>query len=342
MVGLKKRLQPDFRVRLVRWHERRRKGKLMRYFIKPAEDNRNKLARWLDFYGVLIILMFMTFVVLFNATNHWGKTFLYALPLCGLEAIVAWRIKIKKGMVQSLHKAIWSAGKQALAKIQKIENQHEFETLVFDILHNLSYCQDAHFVQNPGLIGEVKKPGMMRVQCNQVSLVVHCHIPGDTGLTGSEQLKILLSQIETSGLQGGLLVSSGDFSEETKTLALENGKQFSLRLINAAKLVELAREAKHAIFPLDTSEEKPGMPQGETWQQKNRARELLGKQKKKSYYLLVSIVLVGMLVFPLPVFLKIVYLVFAVINLMLYLYCLKITGKKAFLEPLETVKPIKE
>lgn len=327
-----------FSLNLSHWRERRLSGRLMRYYVKPAEDNRNHLARWIDFYGMLLVAVMLTFMVMYAAMEQPLRALLYSLPFWALEIAALLNIKAKKRNSYILHKKIWMAGRDALASIQGIKTRDDFSILVSQIFNKLFFCKDVHVAKrNDGENSGVS----LRAVCNGVSVVISCDVPeGDKKETGPERVAEFVEEMKTAGLNGGVLVSSGDFSEEAKAVAADAGRIYIIRLVNSVKLVELARQAGHEIFSLEDVDQLKISDHAGYNNSRRMLKAAVGNRKRGFGYLSTSLILFAMyLTLNIPGSFNAFYLAFAFINMGLYLYCVRTAGERELLAPLESMRP---
>lgn len=335
MTGLYQAGKRFFRLELNGWREKRRTGRLMRYYIKPADDGRNRLARRIDFYGTLLVTMLLTLLFIQGIAGNPARALIYTLPLWAVEVIVAAKIKTRKKTLYALHRKIWLAGKEALASIQGIKKPEEFTGLVSQILCGLPYCRDVHAVQGD----ESGLPGIsLRAVCNGVPVLINTDLPGgDSKETGPEQVMSFLGEMNKSGLGSGIMISAGEFSEEARRVALEAGKGCTIRLVNVVKLVELARQAGHDIFSVDGN--KPAQPQvapGRLYRERVYREALRGRKKSLGYFTASAVMAALYIAFNMGSY-NPMYMAFALFNLALGLYCLRAAGDRELLAPLETI-----
>ncbi|KJS16214.1 MAG: hypothetical protein VR69_09995 [Peptococcaceae bacterium BRH_c4b] len=335
MTGLYRAGKRLFSLELDGWRKKRRTGRLMRYYIKPADDGRNRLARRIDFYGTLMVTMLLTLLFIQGAVGNPVKALIYALPLWAVEVIIANVIKTRKKNIYILHRRIWLAGKEALAKIQGMTSPDQFTELVRQIMCGLPYCSDVHAVRAEDL---ERRDISLRAVCNGIPVVINTDLPGgDSKETGPEQVLSFIGEIERSGLRSGIMISTGEFSEEAGSVALETGKGYAIRLVNVVKLVELARQAGHEIFSVEGSKPEQMKVAPGHLNRKRMFREALSGRKKGISYLTASVIMAALyLAFNMGSY-NTMYLAFALFNLALALYCLWTAGEKELLDQLETI-----
>lgn len=327
-----------FRLDISAWRENRRSGKLLRYYMKPADDNRNRLARWIDFYGTLLLTIIVTFLIMYSAFDEPRLAALFSIPLIAGEILLAFRIKVRRKNDRLLHKKIWQAGASALNKIQGIDSREEFSELVGEVLGKLEYFSDVHTVQNQS---PENNNIPLRAVCNGVPVAVGCEIArNEKNEIEAEQVALYVQGMEKIGLNSGILVAGGTFSEEARQVALRASKKYTIRLIDAIKLVELARQAGHEIFPAE------GISYGQSEKHTTRhmRRKLLasavsGRKRGKGYLTASGVMFAMYLLFKAINPYSAMYLAFAGLNLALALYCMWTAREKELLAPLETIRP---
>lgn len=326
-----------FRLDLAAWRDQRRSGKLLRYYVKPLNDSRNRMARWIDFYGTLMLAMLATFLIMYSAFGEPQRAVVTSLPLFAMEIYLAFRIKAQRKNAYLLHKKIWQAGTSALEKIQCMESREDFAKLVGDIFKGLPYFTDVHIVRDQN-DGAENIP--LRAVCNGVPVAVGCEVGNNKeNEIGTEQVSLFIKAMERAKLNSGVLVAGGTFSEEARQVALQASKRFTIRLIDAIKLVELARQTGHGIFPAEGINQIEPDKHTRYTRQKVLASAVIGRARGKGYLTASVIMFAIYLLFkPINPFSSF-YLVFAGLNLALALYCLWTAREQELLAPLETIRP---
>ncbi|MCL6610645.1 MAG: restriction endonuclease [Peptococcaceae bacterium] len=318
--SLKKRI---FSLDIEKWREMRRKGKYLRYYIKPVKDGRNALARSIDFYGPLAAVLLATWVLAGIYAGGLLKALAVSLPLMAVEVYAAFRIRKIFRENAAVHARLWRAGRQCQERIRNIGSARELEKLVVEILEKIDGFTDVHLAGTGGR-KEKSRGGSVaaRALLNGVPVAVGCLPPApDGGQVTADRVLKFREEVKSLDYRVGILVSTGFFSGEARRAALEDRKRVRLILLDLYGLVELARESGHRIFP----DAGPGrITAGEAGAGICRRlfRKALAREKARGYfYAACMIAVMYMMTRPTGVFGP-GYIFFGAVNLVLSMYCL--------------------
>lgn len=306
-------------MRLIHWYEQKYKKRLMRYYKKPLKDDRSKVAHLIDFYGILLLVLLITFIWLFNVTKG---IFLPSLA-CILESFIAWKFKNLKKHKIYLQKSSLKASNLAWNNIKKIKQQQELAELSRQIFKKLAYCQEVNELTSPKAL-EANPSTAFKVKINNLELLVDCR--QDEKEIKLDRINNFWQKVKSLGLDGGIFVTSGTFSEEINQSEI---KGYLLRLIDGFSLAKLALETGNDISTIEELEQSS--------KRKISFKDLLRKQGRRKEYLVASIVMAIMLIFPLPPYLRYFYLAFLLLNLFLYVYTLRLSVGHDLYAPLENM-----
>ncbi|MFZ5652465.1 MAG: restriction endonuclease [Bacillota bacterium] len=309
-----------FNIGLARLREIRARGRYMRYYISPARSE-SALAKNIDFYGLLLAASIVVFTIFAHFAGSLSKGLLMTVPLMMPAAYMA--LKIRKAMEKeaAVHDRTWRAGRICRERIRSISDVEGLNTLVAEILEKIPGYSGVHVLNDsPGKEGDNSVSMAVRALHEGGPVVVGCVIPGDgDSPVPSEKIACILEEIKSSDIKGGILVTSGTFSGEARRAALELKK--SVTLADLYRIVDLARETGHEIFPAvcyNGNAEKDKS----TLRHKKLIRFALEREKAKSYLYSAGLLLAIYYTAGEAGTFSAGYPAFAVINLLLAMYCI--------------------
>lgn len=310
-----------FRLDIERWREMRRKGRYLRYYLRPLRDDRNILARTVDFYGPLLAFILVTWAAAAWYSGNSYKTFVMAVPLTAAEIYAAFRLRRMLRENAAVHDRMWRAGRQCQERIKNIGGIEKLEKLVVEILEKVEGFSDVHTIKDLAENPNIQGGGIsVRALYLGVPVAVGCLAGGGVEEPVAAE-KVLKFKEETSSLghRAGILVAAGVFSGEARRAAREGRKRIAL--VDLYKLVELARETGHDIFPAATGDRAPAAASRAVMLHK-LARIALSREKARSYFFSAGVVLGIYYLAGSEGVYTVVYMVFAAVNMALSIYCL--------------------
>lgn len=321
-----------FRLDVEKWREMRKRGRYLRYYIKPVRDDRNKLARNVDFYGVLLVAALATLALAESYSGSHVRALTVSVPLLAAEIYIAF--KLRKFFLDHarLRNRLWAAGRQCLEKIKSTGDEGNLEELVVDILGKIDGFTDVHTVN--GAPGEeaLRDPGIaIRALYRGEPLAVRCLAPepGDAAVK-ADKVTQFREDLKKLGIKGGVLVAAGTFTPECRRAALEGKTRITL--VDAYRLVELARQTGHRVFPAAAGDADAGR-ENSVLMYRRMLRIALGREKARGYLFAAGIMLA---MYSLTLAADIFspgYLAFGIINTGLSLYCLLSNRESDLLGP---------
>lgn len=310
-----------FRLDIERWRAMRRKGRYLRYYLRPLRDDRNILARTVDFYGPLLAAVLVTWAIAAGYSGNSSRTFVIAAPLTAVEIYAAFRLRRTLRQNAALHDRMWRDGRQCRERIKNIGGLEKLEELVVEILEKAEGFSDVHAIrelaENPNATGEGIS---VRALYLGVPVAVGC-LAGDVGDEPVSAEKVLKFKEETSSLghRAGILVAAGLYSGEARRAAREGRKRITL--VDLYKLVELARETGHGIFTAAPGDRAPAAASRAVMFHK-LVRIALSREKAGSYFISAGVMLGVFYLTGVAGVYTVGYMAFAGVNLALSIYCL--------------------
>lgn len=317
-----------FSLGLGRLREIRSRGKYRRYYVKPAQSV-NPMASNIDFYGLLLAASFVVFTVSTWYTGSPSRGLFVTAPLMTPVVYLAFRIRRALENEARLHNRLWRAGRICQEKIKNIGIDN-LNTLVMEILEKIPGYSDVHLIKDrPGEKGDISMCMSVRALREGEPVVVGCVIPDDcdTPVT-TEKISYLLEEMKKLDIKGGILVAAGTFSGEARRAALELKK--IVTLVDLYRIVDLARKTGHEIFPSGISDGKPEKEIG-SFRYKKLFRYALEREKAKNYLFSAGLLLAMYYAAVEAGIFSFTYLIFAMVNIALSLYCIMVNREKDLL-----------
>ena len=311
----------NFRLDIERWRDKRRMGRYLQYYLKPIRDERNSLAKNIDFYGPLTVVLLISFVLILTYSGNPVRAIVMFLPVMVFEVFTAF--SIRKFFIQNatVHKKLWNAGERCRENIKKIKSLPKLERLVVEILEKIEGFTDVHIILSSE--NKEKRSGgstVIRALLHGAPVAVGCLLaaPDHSNILG-EQVIRFRSELTSLNLKAGVLVTTGFYSSEARRAAVEGKKKSRVVLLDLFWLVELARETGHKVFPT-LAQEQNKIHKRSTERLPELARKIFAKEKARGYLLASGIMLA--MYFLVGQSFKIGYALFGLFNLILAIYCL--------------------
>lgn len=310
-----------FKLDINTWREIRNKGKYLRYYLKPVRDDRNSLARNIDFYSPLAAVLLVTLAAAAGYSGGAAKTLLLAVPVMALEVYLAFRLRSVFRNSAAVHNRLWNAGRLCRERIRDLVSTEKLENLVVEILEKLDGFSDVHAVREAVKEDRPGDSGIaVRALFRGAPLAVGCIMPDDeAGSIPAEKVLEFKNELKRLDIKGGVMVAAGSYSGEARRAALEGRDK--VILVDLFRLVELARQTGHSIFPgtdLETGEGGGNRPAG----RQRLFRNALSREKAKGYFLSSGMLLAMHYLTGPAEALSAGYLAFGLVNMALSMYCL--------------------
>ncbi|MFZ5595609.1 MAG: restriction endonuclease [Bacillota bacterium] len=300
-----------------RWRETRNRGKYLKYYIKPAGNGRNILAKNIDFYGLLAAAFIVISGLTAGYTGDLSRAALISFSAMAVITYAAFRIRRSLEMEARAHMSMWKAGRLCQDRIKNIGGG-DLEKLISELLEKLPGFSDVHLVKKteedaPENYCDVPVRAIYRGE----TVGIGCLLPGESGQSiPVERVTQFIDRIKELGIKKGILVAAGVFSGEAKRVAVEEKR--TVKLLDIYRLVDLCRVTGHRMFPTLSNENKEAEIKTGTY--RRLFRNALRREKAKSY--LLTSILMFLMFFTAPEgLLRAVYAAFSLINLFLSVYC---------------------
>ena len=292
------------------WRERRRRGEMKRYSVRPREDRRNLLARRVDFYCTLLLLWFIVFVFLAAAGTGWT-----ALPLSlALTALAGWgadKLQRSRRQREGRYRKLRAAAARFREKLQKAAGKEELAALVLPLLNEQSHLQDATEAgdKNSGFV-------CTRARYQGVPVTVH-YLPFTETPVAVGGVMSLLEEMKKQKSKNAIFVAAGEFTPAAVRLVKSRQSRCRIALLDENQLLALAGKSGRLEGDGEVGEAKAEA------ENKTMFGQFFFQPQKARVYLFAGVLLLGFdrWLAP-PAVCARLYPVFAAVNLVLALLCL--------------------
>ncbi|MDQ0287684.1 hypothetical protein J2Z49_002815 [Desulfofundulus luciae] len=299
------------------WQKRRQRGELLRYYVKPKEDSRNRIARWLDFYGTLLILWLLSFVFL---TTFWpGKIALaFSMALVSSTGLLAAKIQKKRFQRETFYRKLRSLAEQYREKLKQFRTAEELASFLWPLLESLPQFEQVRPKGRKRDKTAEVPAGVIQATYRNVPVLVE-FIPADQSPVEVAAVHNLVRTMKKQGYHHALLVTPGEFAPDARRLVASLRSQYRIALVPEKELLYLVAQAEKIKESQDriTAEKTVSLPS------LSALKRVTLDYKKGRAYLTAGAFLIGfhfLLGINNPV--GKVYLLLAAVNLVLALLCL--------------------
>lgn len=307
-------------INLEKLQEIRRRGRYIKYYVRPVRNGRNTLAKNIDFYVFMAAALVITFFIMAEYTKNPSRALLYTIPVMVPGYFLALVIKKALDSEDIAHKKLWRAGLLCQERIRELGSEEKLAGLMVEILEKLPGFSDVHLLrENEGK----KEPDIsmdLRALRRGSPVLAGCIMPGEgEDQTAADKVSVFVREMERLNMKEGILVAAGKFSDEARRAAREGKKRIAL--VDLYRLVDLARLTGHDIFP--TVLPDSGGRNGKSKTMYRRLfRNAFTREKARGYFLSAAVMTVLYYTVMPPGLSGVMYLLFGVLNLSLALYCI--------------------
>jgi len=243
------------------WRERRMSGAYRRYYIKPLKDDRNVLAKNIDFLSTILAAAIITAAVNSIFCTNYRDLLYLTIPMLTVEFIVALRLRSSIGSKAAVHKKLWRSGRQCQENIKKIARDGSPDKLLMEILAKIPGFSDVHAIKEEDRDIDTMSIKMRAIYRGQPVAVSCLKGDGDGKTDNTVHIESIIKfkgELQKNNMGAGILAAAATFSSEAKRSSREGKKR--IVLIDIYKLVEMARITGHPVFPSAGADagQKPG------------------------------------------------------------------------------------
>lgn len=315
-----KRERRFYIINLEKLQEIRRRGRYIKYYVKPVKNGRNTLAKNIDFYGFMAAALVIIFFIMAEYTKNPSSALLYTIFVMVPGYFLALAIKKALDSEDIAHKKMWRSGRLCQERIRELGSEEKLAVLMVEILEKLPGFSDVHLLRENK---ERNEPGIsmdLRALRQGTPVLVGCVMPGEgEDQTAADKLSVFVREMERLNMKEGILVAAGKFSDEARRAAREGKKRIAL--VDLYRLVDLARLTGHDIFPavLPDSGARNGK---RNIIYRRLFRNAFTRKKARGYFLSAAVMTVLYYTVAAPGLTGVVYIIFGALNLSLALYCI--------------------
>lgn len=282
----------------------------LRYYLEHPGRRGTSLARWLD-YGVLLAIIWLAGFLLLEQLTGSPQHALAAstvIPVAGFIFITRrWRHQARLRHKISLLQA---AGKNCLAELETMP-AWQFSDLVRELLlHKEIYLEVPAQKTGGDYFGAYKEQRLM-VRC----------LPSRAGAkVAASEVAEFVGLLAARGYKRGLLVAAGEFTREAVDIKARLANSFHLEYIDLTALADLARKAKHPVFPEPS--EKLLREQSRFFSAERLKSMLFGTRAKTKSYIFAATILMSFYLLQQDLIFAPLYVFLALLNLFMAAACL--------------------
>lgn len=299
------------------WQKRRYRGELLRYHIKPKEDGRNLIARWLDFYGILLV---MWVVSLFFFATLWSQKVALAasLALSAGTGLLAARLQRKRHQREMHYCKLRALGEQYKQRIKQFNTGEELASFLLPILQNLPQFEQVRPKGKKKKKTADQPTAVIQAVYRGLPVIVK-FLPAGQSPVGVTPVHNLVEMMEKQGYRHAMMVTPGEFAPETIRLVASLRKRYRIALVAERELLFLVAQAQQEKQPYDQSISVKTAPLQSLHTVKRLA---LDPRKGRSYLTAGALLIVSHFFLGVNHPAAKLYLALAAVNLILAILCL--------------------
>lgn len=325
-------------------HEGLHKSNPARFYLKPKEDTRSVLGKRLDILVGLLVSGLIAFFLLVNMTGQPVYAAALSLLLLVIEALVLKKVLHLKERRRQIQQQLYLAGKKFSEDILNMEPKNQFPLYVCDILTSLPGFQLRVKAEKDDSAGDYQgfdlagtyKGAPLGVWClHQVGVAV-----------SPAEVRAFAGALHLAGYNNGLLVTTGEFAPGVRRVVGEAARKgIKIKAVSRYGLTELARQAGCSVF--QGAGNVPGVVTHSVTKKPFMVLSALqdsvfsSRKKAKGYFMYGLLLFAGYLLLKGTSVISLVYLFFAVLNLLLAAGSLYFGRSVEELDPLEGFNPEK-
>ena len=308
-------------INLAKLQEIRRRGRYIKYYVRPVRNGRNDLAKSIDFFVFMAAALVITFLIMAEYTKSPERALLYTIPVIIPGYFLALGIKKSLERERLAHQKLWLAGRLCQERIRAMGSAEKLAVLLAEILEKLPGFSDVHLLRENTDNIDQNISMNLRALRRGTPVLVGCLMPGKgEDQTAADEVLIFAKEIKRLNMREGILVAAGKFSAEARRAAREGKK--NIALVDLYRLVELSRLTGHDIFPTGLLPDSEG-PAGKRRVMYLRLfRNAFAKEKARGYFISAGVITALYCTVVSPGLPGVMYLFFGVVNLFLALYCI--------------------
>lgn len=219
--------------------------KLVNYMQDPPRDGRSRLANAVDFVVTNLFVWFITISAIYLL--HLEKIIPAAAVTLFLLLETVLIIYIKKHRMKKLqtHRNVWYSAKQCRKNLKRMMQKRDFISFSKELLEASAPFEYLHTVSNNNescidLSGYI----------NGRTVGIMCLNPQDDNhKINSGQIKAFLRNINVSGYNKGIIITTGYYTDEARRFVRQIKGRVKIHLLDHFTVLRMAKKTGHPIFP---------------------------------------------------------------------------------------------
>ena len=285
------------------WRDRKLKGTYLRYYIENPQDDRNILARWFDFFGILLVFWALSFILLASITKTQKALLLSAVVLLvGLLITDIFKRRQLRKKILNTHRRL--ARESYVDEMARMEDD-EFHSFATDLLQKYGI----KFSNEP-----IQSDAKAVAGTFEQEPVLIKFLPAGTSIPPSGWEKVA-DKISKQDYTAGIIVTKEKVTNEMQQSIELYRHKVHIEILGKNRLAKLAAHIDHPAS-VSLPEEFSRLKQHQEKAKKRSLRkELIGtRQQTKGYAFLAGLLFVLFAFLESSALISLTYLVFAMLN----------------------------
>ncbi len=285
------------------WRDRKLKGTYLRYYIENPQDDRNILARWFDFFGILLLFWALSFILLASITKTQKALLLSAVVLLvGLLITDIFKRKQLRKKILYTHRRL--ARESYVDEIARMEDD-EFHSFATDLLQKYRI----KFSNQP-----IQSDGKVVAGTFEQEPVLIKFLPAGTSIPSYGWEKVA-DKISKQDYTAGIIVTREKVTNEMLQSIEEYRHKIHIEILDKNRLAKLAAHIDHPASVSLTEEFSRLKQHQKEARKKSLRKEIIGtRQQTKGYAFLAVLLFILFALLESSALISLTYLVFAMLN----------------------------
>ncbi|MCF8009999.1 MAG: hypothetical protein K9L56_01670 [Clostridiales bacterium] len=305
------------------WKNRKNKGYNLSFYLENTNDNRNKLAKWLDLLGIILVTWFVWFILLSNYTKN-QKALLLSLALIFISTIIfnmIKRIRLNKKLLHTRREISRKSYMENIDNMQAEELIHFTKQVLQKYGFTYNNSEAAH---EDSCTATIKNKSVLWKFLNK-------------DLKKQEIVKWVTDNVDNNYYHAIIITTRDEISYDIKS-AVEIACNTYVEWIDNSRLAALASYIDH---PSTSGLKEEDFTNSDYYQEKNQwqviKKQAIGSRNKTRNYAFTGIILLILFFsFGNNFVFNLLYIFFAVFNIIISLisYALEVqTSRIQLLKP---------
>lgn len=302
------------------WEKRRQRGTYLRYYIENPEDDRNILARWLDFLSILLVTWLLGFILLSGITKTL-QALLFSAALLAIGLAITDIVKRKQLRQKLLHTRLELNKQSYLEKMERMK-EREFFSFATGLLekYGIQFTKENISIDLKEKIWE----GTFKEKPVWIKLFA------DDNKVTPAAMKKLINNLTAHDFTAGIVIIKGKVSPEVQhIIELERNKMY-VEVLDRNRLAQMAASLENITLSRSLADEFSQLKKRqEQEKRKLLLREIIGSRQKTISFILSGVLLLVLSFFWQNTALSLVYAFFGMANISLAVISFVLERQKA-------------